>query len=129
MPMRKLVRETLPWLPPVALMALIFALSSMPAGDEDHGPLYVLVRKGAHFGEYALLLALWWRTLSTRVSDRRALALGLVIAILYAISDELHQTLVDGRAGRPFDVGIDAAGALTAAALIFHVRLRQRARA
>jgi len=127
MQMRKLVREVLPWLPPVALMVLIFVLSSMPAGDEDHGPLYVLSRKMAHFGEYFALLVLWWQALATKVPERRALAIALAIAILYAISDELHQTFVSGRAGRPLDVGIDTAGALTAALLISRVRLRRKA--
>ena len=123
--MRPLLREARVWLPPVAMMALIFAVSSIPAGGEHHGVLYVLSRKVAHFCEYALLLALWWRALATRVSDRRALALALGIALLYAISDELHQTLVRGRWGRPLDVGIDMAGALTAATLIARTRLRR----
>jgi len=129
MHMRKLVREAAPWLPPVALMVLIFALSSMPGDEEDHGLLYVLSRKLAHFGEYFLLLALWWHALTTRISERRALAIGLAIVILYAITDELHQTLVSGRAGRPLDVGIDTAGALAAALLIARVRIRQEVRA
>ena len=33
-----------------------------------------------------------------------------MIAIGYAITDELHQTTVDGRVGSPVDVLIDAAG-------------------
>lgn len=129
MRMRKLVREAVSWLPPVALMVLIFALSSMPAGEEDHGPLYALLRKLAHFGEYALLLALWWRALATRVSEGRALTTALGITVLYAGSDELHQTFVDGRSGRLLDVAIDTAGALAATALISRVRLRRKARA
>lgn len=121
MHMRELLRV---WLPPVAMMAIIFAFSSLPASDEPHGFLYVASRKLAHVSEYALLLALWWRALRTRTSDARALALALGIAFVYAVTDELHQTLVSGRAGRALDVGIDMVGALGAAALI--VRLRPR---
>lgn len=126
MHMRRLSRELWVWAPPVALMALIFALSAMPASNEDHGFLYVLSRKAAHFTEYALLLALWWRALASKLSERRALAVALAITVLYAATDELHQTFVNGRAGRPLDVMIDTAGALTAVALIARARLRRK---
>ena len=107
-------------------MALIFALSSMPSGDEPHGFLYVLSRKTAHFCEYALLLALWWRALATKVNERRALVLALAITLLYAISDELHQTLVSGRSGTAARCGIDMAGALVASTFIARKRLKAR---
>ena len=125
--MTTLVRRATPWLPPLALMALIFALSSMPADQEDHGTLYLVARKLAHFGEYALLVALWWRALIRKLPDRPALALAFAIAVLYAVTDELHQTLVSGRSGRPLDVAIDTAGALTTAVwLIARDRNRRR---
>ena len=124
--MTQLARQAAPWVPPLALMALIFALSSMPADQEDHGLLYVASRKLAHFAEYALLVALWWRALRTKLSHRRALVLAFAIAVLYAVTDELHQTLVSGRAGKPLDVGIDTAGALTAVWLIIRNRARGR---
>ncbi len=124
MPVTKLGRQSAIWLPPIAMMVLIFTLSAIPAGSEEHGFLYVLSRKTAHFTEYALLLGLWWRALSTRMSGRRALGVALAITLTYAVSDELHQTLVSGRRGRPLDVGIDLAGALAASALIARARLR-----
>lgn len=126
MHMRMLLRT---WGPPIAMMVLIFALSSIPAGGGDHGVLYLVSRKLAHFCEYALLLALWWRALRTKVSDRRALALSLAVTLLYATSDELHQTLVTGRSGRPLDVGIDLLGALAASLLISRGRSRRGATA
>lgn len=129
MHMQKLSRDLWIWVPPVALMAVIFALSAMPTDNDDQGLLYILSRKVAHFGEYALLLALWWRALATKISERRALILALAITVLYAATDELHQTFVSGRTGRPLDVGIDTAGALTAAALIARARLLRRVRA
>ena len=110
------------WLPPIALMALIFGLSSIPSGDEDHGVLYLLVRKGLHFTEYALLTALWWRALRSRMTESAALAAAVAIAVGYAITDEIHQTFVDGRIGTPVDVLIDGAGAATAAALLVRRR-------
>jgi VanZ family protein len=35
-----------------------------------------------------------------------------VIAVLYAVTDEVHQTFVDGRLGTPRDVAIDLVGVL-----------------
>jgi len=120
--MDKVTRAVAVWLPPFALMALIFALSSMPSDDVDRGLAYYLLRKVAHFTEYALLLALWWRALRTRLAVRTALALSLAITIGYAASDEIHQRSVEGRVGTPVDVAIDTAGALSAAALIARSR-------
>jgi hypothetical protein len=110
--MSKPVRLLALWGPPVALMALIFAFSGMTSGVEERAWWDVALRKGIHFGEYALLCALLVRALRGRI----ALAWGLTV--LYAVTDELHQTFVDGRIGTPRDVLIDAAGALVAALLI-----------
>lgn len=115
--MGKLARAAWIWLPPPALMALIFAGSAMTSGDVDRAAVEVLLRKGAHFFEYALLTALWWRALLTATTQRAAVGAALAIAIAYAVTDELHQTKVDGRTGTPVDVAIDAAGALVAGAL------------
>lgn len=114
------------WAPPVAVMAVIFALSGMPSDSADHGPLVFVLRKIAHFGEYALLLGLLWRAIRERVTGERALAAAYGLTLAYAITDELHQTLVSGRVGTWRDVAIDAAGAAVAAVLISR-RTRRRA--
>jgi VanZ family protein len=124
--MRKLVRSIPLWVPPVALMALIFALSAMPSDSERHSLVIFVLRKVAHFSEYALLLALWFRALRRRLDVDRALAAAWAIVVVYAASDEFHQTFVHGRTGTPRDVLIDAFGALVAALLIrAAVRRRQ----
>lgn len=114
------------WGPPLAVMVVIFALSSMTQADQDRGLLYLLARKAGHFGEYALLTTLWWRALATRLDPGRALAAAYATAVLYAASDELHQTFVRGRDGTPRDVLIDAAGAALAAFLIHRSRIAPR---
>ncbi|HYI98071.1 MAG TPA: VanZ family protein [Thermoleophilaceae bacterium] len=126
--MRKLLRSVAPFVPALALMALIFAFSAMPSDDPDKGLLVLLARKATHFSEYFVLTGLWWWALSTRVGGRRALAPALAIAIGYAVTDEIHQTFVDGRVGTWTDVLIDSAGALTAAWLIARRRTRALAR-
>ena len=112
------------WLPPIAVMAVIFALSAMPSDDVDRGLAYLLLRKAAHFTEYALLAALWWRALRSRVTESTALLAALAIAVGYAITDEIHQTFVDGRTGSPVDVLIDTAGAATGVVLAARRRRR-----
>jgi VanZ family protein len=82
---------------------VIFAFSAVPSLGTGLGTWDLLLRKLAHATEYAILGALLLRAVG-----RPSLAFAL--GVLYAISDELHQTLVPGRAGRPLDVAIDAAG-------------------
>ena len=127
--MQRRLREAGLWLPPLLLMGVIFALSSMPGDDVDHGFLWVASRKLGHFAEYALLLTLWWRALRTRLAARAAVGVAFALTVAYAGTDELHQRSVDGRIGTPRDVLIDAAGAGAAAALILRVRGRDRERA
>ncbi|HEU0019529.1 MAG TPA: VanZ family protein [Thermoleophilaceae bacterium] len=125
--MRNPLRSVAPFAAPLTLMALIYAFSAMPSDGTDHGVLVLVLRKLTHFGEYFALTALWWWALRTQVGGRRALAPAVAIAIGYAITDEIHQTFVDGRVGTWRDVLIDSAGALTAAWLIARARKRKRA--
>ena len=99
------------WLPPLALMGVIFVLSAQPSLDSGLGVVDLVGRKLIHFGEYALLCFLWWRALASVTTRRRAALLAFLIASAYAATDEFHQTLVEGRHGNPLDWLIDSAGA------------------
>ena len=99
------------WLPPLVLMGVIFALSAQPSLDSGLGVVDQIGRKLVHFGEYALLCFLWWRPLARVTSPRRAALLAFVLTSGYAITDEVHQTFVDGRHGNALDWLIDSAGA------------------
>ena len=82
--------------------------------------LSVAVRKGAHFGEFALLslnLALHLRLRGRALPARRAVQVAWGLGTLYAVSDELHQLFVSERAARLLDVIIDSLGALAGALL------------
>ncbi len=91
--------------PPLAVMALIFALSATPDLSSGLGAWDMLLRKLAHITIFGVL----WLTLARATYWRRPI-LASVIAILYAISDEVHQSFVDGRHGSPVDVAIDTTG-------------------
>lgn len=70
-----------------------------------------VLRKSAHLLSYALLALLLLWAFSALTDRRRALRAALLAAVLYAVSDELHQAFVPGRQGRWYDVAIDTAGA------------------
>jgi VanZ family protein len=113
-----LLRRFDPWLPPLALMAVIFFFSAQPDLDSGLGLIDTIGRKLIHFAEYALLALLWWRALRTKLDDRRAAFAAFLVTALYAASDEFHQSFVEGRAGSPVDWLIDCAGAATATAWV-----------
>lgn len=133
------------WLPAVAWMAAIFLVS----GDEnsaDHssriiGPVvrWVLphlpqeqvdevvfvVRKGAHVTEYAILAGLFWfalrgpRTRGPRPWSWKHAGIAFLLVVLYAASDEWHQTMVPNRYGVPTDVMIDTFGGMGGLTLLW----------
>lgn len=103
----------LDWIPAVAWMGLIFVVSAQPDLPQAPGPILdSLLKKGGHVLAYAVLARLYLRALrrGEPVSGRlRLFSLGL--AVLYGISDEIHQLYVPGRDGSPVDVVIDSIGA------------------
>ena len=115
------------WLPPLALMGLIFFFSAQPDLNSGLGTLDTIGRKIIHFAQYALLAYLWWRALSEHTTASRAALAAFLVTVLYAVTDEYHQTFVDGRHGSPLDVLIDSAGAGLAS--LYLAKRRDRARA
>jgi VanZ family protein len=99
-------------------MAVIFFLSHQPDLSSGLGTWDLIGRKILHAAEYALLCFLWWRALATVTHPGRALAAAAAISVAYAVSDEIHQTFIEGRNGSPVDVMIDAAGVAAAVTFI-----------
>ena len=93
------------WLPVILWACVIFAFSSVPSLGTGLGAWDVVLRKLTHVSEYAILGFLLARAV-------RRPAVAVVLAAGYAVTDEMHQTLVEGRHGAPLDVAIDTAGAL-----------------
>jgi len=105
-----LVSRLDPWAPPLALMAVIFFFSHQPDLSSGLGVWDTIGRKIFHAAEYALLCVLWWRALAGVTTPRRAVAAAAALSLAYAVSDEVHQSFVEGRKGTPLDVAIDSAG-------------------
>lgn len=140
------------WVSVIAFMAVIFAFSAQPGeaseamtkgavrpvaellaalqhgGEAATNTLYVilgtLLRKLAHVCEYALLGALLWLLLDSY--GRQGRLTPLLIAVLYAVCDEVHQAFVPGRLGTPWDVLVDALGAITGVLLIAKIAAHWR---
>ena len=102
------------------------------------------VRKTAHATEYGCLaisfMVTCWQIHCYR-DERLGRSTGLVrqllidwalaftLSVAYSCTDEMHQMLVDGRAGQISDVFVDASGAIigsTLCALIIYVHMRNR---
>ena len=130
------------WLPVLLWMAFIF-IGSTDLMSAEHtsrfiGPflrwfapditnatiasIQLIVRKCAHLAEYAILSALLLRALRQHLLAARSVA--FVLAALYAVLDEIHQSFVPSRTGSPWDVLTDIMGALLG--LVIYVRLTRR---
>ncbi|HEX8683751.1 MAG TPA: VanZ family protein [Ardenticatenaceae bacterium] len=100
------------WGPPLLLMAIIFFLSGQAdIPGPDNLTLDRVFKKGAHALGYGLLAFSYARALAG-MGARRVVLLALVLTLLYALSDEWHQTYVPTRNGNLLDVLIDLGGAI-----------------
>lgn len=131
------------WMPVIIFMVLIFCFSAqngeassevsmgvtgkivqqiatvvMPEHtEEEHTEIAQfwepIVRKTAHFMEYACLAVLVAAALyhAHGMRQKKWIGLAWLLTACYAATDEFHQLFVAGRAGRLFDVGIDSLGA------------------
>lgn len=124
-----------PWMAVVVWMGVIFYLSHQPGNESSHlssgisdaiiqtmqtvlpfisideAFFHHLIRKSAHFTAYFLLGMLVVHAL--KVPFKKGFIYALVICMLYATSDEVHQLFIPGRSGEVRDVLIDSAGAAT----------------
>lgn len=112
------------WSLVILWMAIIFAFSSQAnsgeATEQVLGEINVPVRKCAHMFEYAVL---FWLTRWSAITIRRPSFIvpgmfAFVFCLLYAASDEYHQSFVPGRSAQLQDVAVDMAGSLIAAFLV-----------
>lgn len=77
------------------------------------------VRKTAHFCVYLILGLL---VLNCFKTDKKCIIYAFIICFLYSISDEFHQTFINGRSGEILDVLIDSFGSLIGISLEYLFR-------
>ena len=106
------LRTAFRWAPALVMMALIFLASSTPASRlPDFGALDLLLKKGGHAIGYALLGLSYFHALPSRLSAPYRAVTALLMAVLFSLSDEFHQSFVEGRTSTLRDVLIDTGGA------------------
>ena len=142
------------WSPTFILMLIIFTLSNFEASASDRQSgfivntlrsifpdltnssiLVVIVRKLAHFTEYALLGFFTARALKLSFSETKSsapntkssscgtkkyVAFSILFCALYACTDEFHQIFISGRSGELKDAALDTIGA-TFGVLIYSI--------
>lgn len=136
------------WLPVILWMGLIFFMST-DTGSAAHtsrilepllrwlnpqispaaiGQAHFFVRKCGHLSEYAMLAILCWRALMRFQAAKpggqamKCAALAFLIAVVYAASDEFHQSFIPTRGPSVRDVMIDSCGALIGLTLLLILR-------
>jgi VanZ family protein len=83
--------------------------------QEPYGMLEFFIRKGGHISEFTILaLLLGYALLAKPMKRSKVLVYTTLYSILYAASDEWHQTFVPGRTGHAIDVAVDTTGILLA---------------
>jgi VanZ family protein len=103
------------WVPAFILMVIIFTLSSLPGNRLPYFGIWdVLLKKAGHALGYGLLGLAYFSALPRRLSFGYRWLLALLMAVLFALSDEFHQSFVEGRGSSIGDVVIDGFGAAMA---------------
>jgi len=87
-----------------------------------------ILRKSAHFGLYTVLGGCIMLTVSVvKKPGFKYILLSVVLSCIYAVTDEYHQTFVNGRSGELRDVLIDTGGALLGTLIIYLIlKLKKR---
>lgn len=121
MPIKRLIQLNLKqalnfWLPPILWALVIFLFSSQPTTKASgiHWQDFI-IKKTAHVTEYFVFTILLFRAFkNSGRTVKNALLVSAVLAIVYALTDEFHQSFTPGRDPRLRDIGFDTLGALVA---------------
>lgn len=133
-------KKIISWAAVLLCMAVIFVLSAQKGDDSQNlsDSLIVIfgielssnfVRTCAHFLEYAGLSVLVYNALCQTFGHAMPVV-SVAVSSVYAVTDEVHQLFVEGRACQITDIAIDtvgaAAGVAVLTALIFVCRKIKR---
>lgn len=139
---RKLKMKKIFWILSLLWMGVIFYFSSQPGKISDfqsdlaikilniliknvdlrdYSRIEFITRKGAHFTLYFILGILFTISIYILIKSKkihRACLLGLLLSVIYSITDEYHQLFISGRSGSIKDVFIDTIGAVSGIVII-----------
>jgi VanZ family protein len=118
--MSKFVR----WIPAIFMMMAIYIASATPSAKiPNYGFWDTLVKKSGHMTGFGLLAGAYWFGLGF---DLKKGWLAWLLAVVYAVTDEFHQSFTPGRQPSLVDVLLfDGGGASLALAVIYWVFKRK----
>jgi VanZ family protein len=117
-----MVRRLILWVPACALMTAIFFASAIPGADLD----IHIWDKALHFSVYGALGVCYLLPLTDGRWSRLAMRTAwpaVVFAMLYGITDEIHQIFTPGRHPDVRDALADTLGAAAAVGIILLLRV------
>lgn len=106
------------------IVEMIPAINDMPESDKENvvDRIESVVRKIAHYSIYTLVGILLMSLMSTyKIKELNRLAVSLIIGVIYASTDEIHQAFVPGRGPLITDVMLDTIGILTGICIVMLV--------
>jgi VanZ family protein len=78
-----------------------------------------IIRKGAHLSIYTLVGIFIMSYISTyKIHLKYKFLISILVGLIYASSDEIHQSFIPGRTASIIDVGIDTSGVLLGIILV-----------
>ena len=82
-----------------------------------------LIRKIAHYSLYTIGGILIYNYIKTfSINIREKILTSILVGIIYAITDELHQYFMDGRSAQIKDIVIDSLGIFTGVLLMYKIK-------
>lgn len=101
------------WLPAIIMCLFIFVSSSLPGATVSvNGAVDWSAHKLAHFIIYFLLCLTFYRA-------TKNISVSILLAAVYGITDEFHQTFVPTRSGSVNDLVVDSLAAISAGAVLW----------
>lgn len=115
------------WAPVLLWSGAIYYVSGIPSLDSGWGLWDFILRKIAHMVEFGVLCGLLLRAISKTwpaLTKRAVIIISASLAVLYAMSDEFHQSFVPGRTMAGKDVLIDSVGIVVM--ILFYRRCQRK---
>lgn len=98
------------------VVEFIPSIKNMPEPEKENVIYRIesIIRKIAHYSIYTLVGILLMSLMSTyKIKELDRIAVSLIVGVIYATTDEIHQAFVPGRGPLVADVILDSMGVLT----------------
>ena len=100
------------------------SIKNMPEKEKEQAEYRIekIIRKIAHYSIYTLVGILLMALMTTyKIKELDRIAISMIIGVIYAATDEIHQAFVPGRGPLVTDVILDSIGVLTGICIVLLV--------